>query len=134
MRSGPLATNTTAYIAAAPKEFRSVLKELRRTIKAAAPEAVEVISYGMPAFRLDGRLLVSFAAFRAHCSLFPMSKAAIRDNAAALKGFENSGKGTLRFHPDKPLPATLVKKIVKARVAENAALKKPKRPKKPTKR
>ena len=84
---------------------------------AAPPEATEAISYGMPTFKYKGSLQ-AFAAFSHHCSLFPMSLSAIEKFKNELKGFHTS-KGTLRFPMDKPLPAALVKKLVKARVAEN---------------
>jgi len=107
-----------AYLAALSPDKRAALQKLRRTIKTAAPEAEECISYRMPAFRSSGRLLVAYAGFTNHCSLFPCgsTKAFARD----LAGYETS-KGTIRFDPKKPLPAALVRKIVKARVAENDA-------------
>lgn len=109
-----------AYLAALTPEERAALQKLRRTIKAAAPAAEECISYRMPAFRLNG-LLVAYAAFTNHCSLFPCgsTKAFAKD----LAGYQTS-KGTIRFDPKAPLPVTLVRKIVKARLAENAARKK----------
>ena len=108
------------YLALVPAPARAALRNLRKTIKAAAPAAVESISYGMPTFKLGGRPLVYFAAFRDHCSLFAASRAVMAANKAALAGYETS-KGTIRFTPDKPLPATLVRKIVKARIKENQA-------------
>jgi uncharacterized protein YdhG (YjbR/CyaY superfamily) len=99
--------------------MRKALQDLRTTIRAAAPEAVEVISYRMPAFRQNGAL-VFFAAFGDHCSFFPGSVATQRKFAAELKPFA-AGKGTVHFTPGHPLPAALVTRIVKARVAENAA-------------
>ena len=113
-------TSVEEYLAALPEESRAALERLRKTIKAAAPKATEAISYQMPAFKDHGRFLVSFAAFRDHCSLFPMSKAAIQANIDQLRPFV-SGEGTLRFTPEKPLPATAVKRIVQARLEENAA-------------
>lgn len=107
------------YSEGLPPKFRTTLRRLRATIKAAAPGADEVISYGMPAFRQNG-MLVYFAAFKDHCSLFVASDAVRRQFARELKPFM-AGKGTLRFTPDRPLPADLVTRIVKARVAENAA-------------
>lgn len=107
-----------SYLAALPPEPRAALEKLRKTVHGAAPGAVEVIAYQMPAFRLGGPLLVSFAAFKDHCSLFPMSLAVIAAHQEDLKPF-NVSKGTVRFTPDKPLPASLVKKIVWARIAEN---------------
>ena len=113
----PPPSDADAYLAPIPADSRVALEMLRAAIKAAAPEAVETISYAMPAFKMHGRGLVSYAAFKNHCSLFPMSKAVIESNAAALANFDTD-KGTIRFAPDKPLPAALVKKIVKARIAE----------------
>ena len=107
------------YMAQVPPKFRVLLQRLRKTIKAAAPDAEEVISYGMPAFR-GKRMLVYYAAFSDHCSLFVGSATVRREFAAELKPFE-TGKGTLQFTPEHPLPADLVTRIVKARLAENAA-------------
>lgn len=106
-----------AYLALLPADQRTALQKLRKTIAAAVPAAEEGVSYGLPAFRLGGRPLVCFSASTNHCSLFPMSPAVIQAHAADLKAYETS-KGTIRFSPARPLPATLVRKIVKARVAE----------------
>lgn len=106
------------YLASVPEPARSVLEKLRMTIRAAVPpEATEAISYGMPAFRYKGAL-IGFAAFSKHCSLFPMGSSAIEQFRDELKGFQTS-KGTIQFTVEKPLPTALVRKIVKARVAEN---------------
>jgi uncharacterized protein YdhG (YjbR/CyaY superfamily) len=106
------------YLAAVPEPARSTLEKVRATIRAAAPaEATEGISYGMPAFRYKGAL-VGYAAFKAHCSFFPMSATLLDDFKDEL-GACRTSKGTMQFPLDKPLPAALVKKIVKARVAEN---------------
>jgi uncharacterized protein YdhG (YjbR/CyaY superfamily) len=110
-----------AYLAALPKDSRAALKKLRQTIKAAAPEAIEGISYGMPAFKHKGPL-VYYAAFKDHCSFFPASMAMMRRFAAELKRYDNASKGTIRFQPDNPLPVSLVTKLVRARVAENEAM------------
>jgi uncharacterized protein YdhG (YjbR/CyaY superfamily) len=110
------------YLAALPEGPRLALEKLRKTIRAAAPEATETISYQMPAFKDHGRFLVSYAAFKDHCSFFPASNAVMRSLRKEL-GPYFSGKGTLRFSADRPIPAALVKKIVKARLEENAALK-----------
>ena len=118
-RPAPAPNTVDAYLARVPPKFRATLQRLRRTIKAAAPDAEEVISYRMPAFRQNG-MLVYFAAFEDHCSLFVGSPTVRRQFSAELKPFMR-GKGTLRFTPDRPLPAGLVTRIVKARVAENAA-------------
>ncbi len=106
-----------AYLASVPADARKALEGLRKAIRAAAPDAEEGSSYGLPAFRLGGRPLVCFKAAAHHCSLYPMSPAVIRAHAPDLDGYETS-KGTIRFSADKPLPASLVRKIVKARVAE----------------
>ncbi len=105
------------YLKALPKDQRTALERLRTAIQSAAPETSEGYSYGMPAFRFNGRPLVAFAAFKDHCSFFPMSPSVIERHAKELKGFETA-KGTIRFLPGKPLPATLIKKLVKARMAE----------------
>jgi uncharacterized protein YdhG (YjbR/CyaY superfamily) len=109
-----------AYLAALPEASRVALEGLRAAIRAAAPDATEVISYQMPAFRNDGRLLVSYAAFSKHCSLFPMSLQVVADLRAELAAFDVE-KGTIRFRPDQPIPAELVAKVVRARIVENAA-------------
>jgi uncharacterized protein YdhG (YjbR/CyaY superfamily) len=103
------------YVAALPANQRAILQKLRVTIRAAAPHAEEGVSYGLPAFRINGRPLVCFAAAVHHCSLYPMSPAVIRAHADDLKKYETS-KGTIRFVA--PLPAALVRKIVRARLAE----------------
>lgn len=105
------------YLSGVPADARAALEKLRKTIKAAAPEATEVISYQIPAFRHHG-LLVGFAVSREHCTFHLMSTQVMRTHAAELKGY-HVGKGSIRFAADEPLPATLVKKLVKARIAEN---------------
>ena len=109
------------YLDALPEDDRAALSKLRAVIKAAAPQATERLSYGVPAFDQQG-VLVSYAAFKNHCSFFPMSDQVMADHAADIEGHAVS-KGTLHFTRDKALPAALVKKLVKARLAENAARK-----------
>ncbi len=113
-------TNVEDYLATLPEESRAALEKLRKTIKAAAPEATETISYQMPAFKDHGRMLVYYAAFKDHYSLFPASGAVIEAQREELKPYF-TGRGTIRFNLDEPLPVALVKKIVKARIEENAA-------------
>jgi uncharacterized protein YdhG (YjbR/CyaY superfamily) len=110
------------YLADLPKEQRAALEGLRKTIKAAAPQATEAISYQMPAFKDHGRFLVSYAAFKDHCSLFPASYAVMEALEKELMPYL-SGKGTLRFTTEQPIPAALVKKIIKLRLEENQARK-----------
>lgn len=98
-------------------DMRSLLEKVRNTIRSAAPKAEEIISYRMPAYKQDG-VLVYFAAFKNHCSLFPASKQVIDEFEEELALFKTS-KGTIQFTVDHPLPLGLIKKIVKARVAEN---------------
>jgi uncharacterized protein YdhG (YjbR/CyaY superfamily) len=104
------------YLAGVNAHHRDALQKLRQTIHAVAPKAEECISYGIPAFRLNGRLLVGFGAWANHCSFYPMSSITLRKFQRDVKDFQTS-KGTLRFSPDKPLPVALVKKLVQARMA-----------------
>ncbi len=105
------------YLADLPAEQRAALQQLRQTIQAAAPEATEAIAYGVPAFKQNGNL-VSFGAGKNHCALYCMSPAVMEAHAADLEGYYTT-KGGIRFKPDKPLPAELVTKLVRARIAEN---------------
>lgn len=107
-----------AYLAALGDDQRQALERLRRTIRAAAPRAEECISYGVPAFRLDGKVLVGFGAAKEHCTFFPMSGTTVAAHTRELKRYETS-KGAVRFTVERPLPAALVRKLVKARIAEN---------------
>jgi uncharacterized protein YdhG (YjbR/CyaY superfamily) len=107
-----------AYLARVAEPGRTTLEKMRAMIRTAAPkEATETISYGIPSFKLKGGL-VAYAAFKDHCSFFPMGARAIEEFAEELKEFRVS-KGTIHFALDKPLPAGLVKKMVKACVARN---------------
>jgi uncharacterized protein YdhG (YjbR/CyaY superfamily) len=106
------------YLEGVSKDQRAALEKLRKTIKAAVPKAVECISYGLAAFRLDGKPLVAFGATPKHCAFYPMSDLTVETHKDELKGYETS-KGTIRFQADKPLPAALVRKLVKARIADN---------------
>ena len=108
------------YLAGVPEEKRVTLEKLRQTIRSVVPDAEEILWYQMPTFKFEGRPLVTFAAFKDHCSLFPMSNAVIKAHAVELKSYVTS-KGTVRFTCEKPLPANLVKKIVRARIKENQA-------------
>ena len=110
------------YLAALSDDNRAALEKLRRTIRAAAPKAEEVISYQLPAFRLNG-MLVAFGATANHCAFYLMSSTTVEAHKDELKGYDTS-KGTIRFPADKPLPAALVRKLVKARIAENSMDKK----------
>jgi len=108
------------YLATLPDDRRAAVEELRRTINAAAPEATETIAYEMPALRSHGgQFLVSYAAYKNHYSLFPASGAVVEALGEELTPYL-AGKGTIRFPASRPIPAALVTKIVKIRVAENA--------------
>ena len=113
--AGP--TSIDEYLATVPEARRSELGALRATVRAAAPMATETIAYQMPALRLDGRFLVSYAAFKAHYSLFPASQVVVDALGDELTPYL-AGKGTIRFPADRPLPLTLVERIVRVRLAE----------------
>jgi uncharacterized protein YdhG (YjbR/CyaY superfamily) len=119
MKKGKVAAKSVEeYLARVPEPARSTLEKVRAVIRSVVPaETTEVISYGMPTFRYK-RGLVAIAAFRDHCSFFPLGASVLDAFAEDLKPFRVS-KGTLHFPLDKPLPAALVKKIVKARIAQN---------------
>jgi uncharacterized protein YdhG (YjbR/CyaY superfamily) len=112
------AKDVDEFLAAVPPNKRAALEKLRRTIRATAPKATELINYGVPMFRLDGKNLVSYAAAANHCSFYVQSPAVMKAHASELKGYKQ-GKGSIQFPADKPLPAALVTKLVKARIAEN---------------
>ena len=111
--------SVNAYLRAVPPAPRAALQKLRKTIKAAAPAATEVISYGIPGYKHHG-MLVYFAAFKNHCSLFGVGATLMKTHQKALAPYKMS-KGTIQFTVDKPLPTALVRKLVKARVAQNEA-------------
>jgi uncharacterized protein YdhG (YjbR/CyaY superfamily) len=106
------------YLTALPADKRAALQFLRRAIKAAVPRAEECISYGIPAFRLEGKVLVHFGAAAKHCAFYP--GAIVEAHADELKGYDTS-KGTIRFQPDTPLPSALVRKLVRAQIARRTA-------------
>ncbi len=117
------------YLAAQPEPHRALLQKVRAQIRAAAPKAEEKISYGMPAFTLHGHGLVAYAGFKKHCSVFPMGYVTVLSSIPELKKFSHL-KGTLRFTVEEPIPAALMKKLVKVRAAQNlerAAAKKAKK-------
>lgn len=119
IKRGTPATTIDEYLALQSSEVRAALEKLRKAIRAAAPKAAEWVSYQIPSFKHHGPL-VGFAAFREHCSFFVMNTGLLEKHAAKLKGFE-LGKGTIQFTVDKPIPAPLVKILVRARIAENEA-------------
>jgi uncharacterized protein YdhG (YjbR/CyaY superfamily) len=105
-----------AYLATLPDAMRNALEALRQTIRLAAPDALEAISYGAPAFRYHGRPLVAYRGAKAHCSFYPMDPAVIEAHEDELEPYDTA-KGTIRFMPDLPLPDALVTKLVQARIA-----------------
>jgi len=117
-------TTVEEYLSLFSKEQRDALEKLRQVIKAAAPKAEEVISYGMPGYKQNG-VLVYFGGFKNHCSFFPASYTVIKQFAEQLKDYKTS-KGTIQFPLDKAIPSTLVKKMVVARIKENELKKKEK--------
>lgn len=115
--------STDEYLALLGTEQRVTLEKLRKDIKAAAPKAEEYLYYHLPAFRLDGSLVVAYGAGASHCALYPGSSSTVEELKDELKAYQTS-KGTIRFPSNKPLPATLVRKVVRARIAENEARRK----------
>jgi uncharacterized protein YdhG (YjbR/CyaY superfamily) len=111
------ARDVDEYLAALSDDKRAALEKLRKTIRAAAPKAEECISYQLPAFRQNG-MLVAFGATANHCAFYLMSSSTVEAHKDELKDYDTS-KGTIRFQADKPLPVALVRKLVKARIAEN---------------
>ena len=107
-------------LAAVSDEQRAALEKLRKVIRSAAPKAEECVSYGLAAFRLEGRPLVAIGAAANHCAFYLMSSSIVKTHKDDLEGYDTS-TGTIRFAAAKPLPAVLVRKLVKARIAENQA-------------
>jgi len=112
------AGNVDEYLSALPEEKRAALQKLRKIIKSVVPDATEAISYQIPVFKYNGRPLVGFGAAKNHCSFYIMSLGVVKAHRDDLKSYDTS-VGTIRFPASKPLPATLVTKLVKARIAEN---------------
>jgi len=106
-----------------PRDQRVALEKLRQTIRTLVPKAEECTIYGLAAFRLDGQPLVAFGASAKHCAFYPMSGSTVAALEDELADYDTS-KGTIRFQPDHPLPPSLVRKLVKARIAENAERRK----------
>ena len=117
------AKDTDTYLAKLSADKRATLEKVRKAIRAAAPNAKEGMSYGMPCF-IQGKPIARYAASANHCAYYPMSGATTEALKADLKGYETS-KGAIRFPIGKPLPATLIRKLVKARLAEIAEAKPP---------
>lgn len=113
----PKYTDVDAYLADLPGPTREVVEQIRTTARAAAPTAAETIAYDMPALRLGGRFLVSYAAYRRHYSLFPWNPFVIREVGEELQPYM-AGKGTIQFPLSKPVPLDLVRRVVEARVRE----------------
>ena len=118
MRKGKVAKTVDEYLAGVPEPAAGALKHIRKVIQSVVPKGTtEGISYGIPMFKFNG-MLVGYAAFKQHCSLFPTGSGVLDQFAKELAGYRTS-KGTIQFPPDKPLPDALIKKIVRARVKEN---------------
>jgi len=109
-----------AYLAGLPAEQRALLQHVRETIASAVPDADEAISYGMPAFERHGRFFVSYAAWKRHCSIYPLSAEFLAAHEAALEGYGRT-KGSLHFTPERPLPDELVVALVRGEVERSEA-------------
>ena len=122
----PRPTTIDAYLATVGADERAALRKLRRTIRSIVPRAEECISYGMPAFRVDGKVVAGFLATARGCSYFPFSGSTLATLAADLEGYGRT-RSALHFRPERPLPATLVRKLLRARIAETRG-DRPRRP------
>ena len=111
--------DTDQYIAGFPREVQAILQKVRQSIKSAAPKAKETMGYGIPTFMLDGKYLIYFAGYKTHIGIYPVPRGTAAFNK--MLSAYRTGKGTLQFALDRPMPYALVSKIVKARIKENAA-------------
>ena len=115
------AASVDEYIASQPEPSHLPLRRVRAAIRKALPDADEVISYGIPAYRQGGRIVVYFAGWKTHYAIYPLTARVTAALGAALDPYDQSGKGTIRFPLDAPVPGPLIGRIAKLRAAENAA-------------
>jgi uncharacterized protein YdhG (YjbR/CyaY superfamily) len=113
-----MASDVDRYLATVSEPTRTALENLRQIIRSEVPDAIEVISYGIPSFRYKGRMLVGYNATKDGCTFHLLSNTVLGAHAADVKAYK-TGKGSIRFTADEPLPKALVKKLVQARIAEN---------------
>ena len=123
-RGRPVPATIDEYIAGFPRATQTVLKRVRNSIRKAVPQAEEVISYRIPAFKLDGRLVIYFAGWKQHYSLYPSTRRLVSRFKAELVPYEVNNKGTIRFPLTEPVPVKLIHDIAKFRVKESARLSK----------